>query len=592
MLAGRSLRKIDYWLVAALVITAWGTLLRLDAYTGRYGTLNHPSWARIATQDVAPLARHIRPADVRWTHVDAPYVGSDPINYLRFAREMTAFYQPHVREPIFLTAVRVSLALLDNQDAAVSLASIAGSVLLIFGAYLLGAEIASPLGGLIAALVMALDYDVIRWAPDGWRDDMFAATVAFAAWALIRFHRRPSFANGLIAGVTCGIACLTRITALSFVLPALAWIALAGNGAATRARREYAGVAIALAAAIVAPFLISCAIGTGDPLFAIDYHTVYYRAAEGMPVAHPMGVGEYLHAKLAAHPVGTLDTAATGEFVRPFVTKWTGLDRWSPRIAVVLRTLALAGLLALPFSREGRLLLVILLGALLPYAFTWNVGDGGEWRFTMHAYALYVAAAVTIVRIPEQLRSRAGVLVALRRAAMMSAAAAVAIFAYFALPWFVVREAIVQRESVSIETGPRDNCFYRRGWSHPHSAGLATVRVATSPRASVLFPLPGRGIYDVTLRVDPVAPDAGQSMTVLFNDQVVLRTALSWDPQRVGAYRIRLPEDWITAGTNQLTFIPSPMVPAAAADPRFAWLPPSEPIGLRLWYVRVVPADD
>jgi hypothetical protein len=265
------------------------------------------------------------------------------------------------------------------------------------------------------------------------------------------------------------------------------------------------------------------------------------------------------------------------------------LDPWSPRIAFVLRPLALAGLLALPFSREGRLLLVILLGSLLPYAFTWNVGDGGEWRFTMHAYALYVAAAVTIVRIPEQLRTRPGLLVALRRAAVMSVVAAAAIFAYLTLPWFVVREAIAHRDSISIETGLRDSWFYRRGWSRPHRAGLASVRVATSPRASVQFPLPGRGIYDVTLRVDPVAPDAGQSMTVLFNDQVVLRTALSWDPQRVGAYLIRLPEEWITRGTNELTLIPSPMVPAASADPRFAWLPPSASIGLRLWYVRVVP---
>src|SRR6185437_804054 len=128
-------------------------------------------------------------------------------------------------------------------------------------------------------------------------------------------------------------------------------------------------------------------------------------------------------------------------------------DPWSPRIAPALRTLALAGLLTLPFSREGRLLLLILLGSLLPYAFTWNVGDGGEWRFTMHAYALYVAAAVMILRIPGQLRTRRGVFVALRRAAVISAVAAVAMVAYLRLPWFVVREAIAHRDSVSIETG-------------------------------------------------------------------------------------------------------------------------------------------
>ena len=36
--------------------------------------------------------------------------------------------------------------------------------------------------------------------------------------------------------------------------------------------------------AVVAPYLISCAIATGDPLFAINYHTVYYRFAEQRPI--------------------------------------------------------------------------------------------------------------------------------------------------------------------------------------------------------------------------------------------------------------------------------------------------------------------
>ena len=41
------------------------------------------------------------------------------------------------------------------------------------------------------------------------------------AWAFVRLHRGPSFWTALLAGTTAGVACLTRITALSFVLPAL-----------------------------------------------------------------------------------------------------------------------------------------------------------------------------------------------------------------------------------------------------------------------------------------------------------------------------------------------------------------------------------
>ena len=53
----------------AIAITFYGGLLRLDAFVGKYGTLDHPTWARIATGDVAPLAARIRPSSVVWQRV-------------------------------------------------------------------------------------------------------------------------------------------------------------------------------------------------------------------------------------------------------------------------------------------------------------------------------------------------------------------------------------------------------------------------------------------------------------------------------------------------------------------------------------------
>ena len=44
-------------LAAALLITLYGALLRLDAFTGKYGPLDHPGWARVMTHDIAPLTR-------------------------------------------------------------------------------------------------------------------------------------------------------------------------------------------------------------------------------------------------------------------------------------------------------------------------------------------------------------------------------------------------------------------------------------------------------------------------------------------------------------------------------------------------------
>ena len=159
---------------------------------------------------------------------------------------------------------------------------------------------------------------------------------------------------------------------------------------------------------------------------------------------------------------------------------------------------------------------------------------------------------------------------------------------YLGLPWYVTREAIAHGESTSIETGERDRVFYRSGWSAPHFESI-TVRVSRGERAVVRLPLPEQRAYDIVLRIDPVAPTTPEEVDVLFNRHLVGRLQLSWNPERVGSYRLRLREDIVNAGSNELIVIPTSVMPAGSAGPRFAWLDPADRIGVRLWYVRVLP---
>jgi 4-amino-4-deoxy-L-arabinose transferase-like glycosyltransferase len=574
--------------IAAVAIALYGGLLRLDSFTGRYGTLDRPAWARVLTHDVAPVARHLRPSTVAWGRIANPYVGGDPITYLKYARAMTSFYQPHVREPVFLATTRLGLWATGGQDAGISLASAAGSVLAIFATYLLGAALVSPLAGLVAAAVIAIDYNSITWAVDGWRDDTFTAAFLLSAWAMVRLYERASFGNALLAGFTAGAACLTRITALSFVLPALFWIAMAGRSE-TRARLAYGATALVVMTALVAPFLVSCALATGDPFFAINYHTSYYRFGEGLPIDQPMSTAEYLRQKFARHPVATLEVAVNGLFVRPFNMAWDPFDIWIKGLAAALAAAALAGLAIWPFSARGRLMLIVLLGSLVPYAFTWNIGGGGEWRFTMHSVPIFaVAAASAIAAVLETVRTRPAMRPIAARAGAVAAASAAALALYIALPWFIAREAIARGEAVTLEADQRGRVFYRKGWSMAHTEGLATVRVSRDARTTVHLPLPTKRSYQVVLRVDPVAPERQDRVDVLFNQQLVGRIRLTWDPQRVGAHRVYLPIEWVKVGDNELTLIPEARVAAGSAGPRFAWLDPADTVGVRMWYVRVL----
>lgn len=579
----------------AVLVTLYGGLLRLDAFVQKYGVLERPAWARALTRDVAPLAHALRPSTFSWRPEARPYVGGDPINYIRFAREMTGFYQAHVREPVFLALTRFGLWALDGQDAAVSVASIIGSTLAIFAAYLLGSIVWSRSAGLIAATLMAIEYEMVTWAPDGWRDDTFTATVLFSAWALIRACERPSIASASLAGALCGISCLTRITALSFVLPALAWMAAAGGPAVRRARLRSAAVAFAVFALVFAPYLVSCAIGFGDPLFAINYHTVYYRHAEGRPIDQPMTAAEYVRTKITERPIAALDTIGNGLVVHPFVTKWNGYGRWIGGVGVPLQALAVAGLGALLFLAPGRLLLLILLASLVPYMLTWNLGDDA-WRFTMHAYPFYlVAAACAVAGAVRTARSlaanttprRPALARLTKRAAIVAVAAAVGTAVYFGMPWLVIREAIAYGDSTSVETGQRDFVFYRTGWSSTHKENI-TFRVSRGERSRVHIPLPAQRDYDIVLRIDPVEPAVQDRVSVLFNGHLVGLLRLSFNPERVGSYRVRV-QGHMVRESNVLTIVPGALVSAGSAGPRFAWLHPAERVGVRLWYVRVLP---
>jgi 4-amino-4-deoxy-L-arabinose transferase-like glycosyltransferase len=592
-------RSVALGCAVALITTA-GALLRVDALTARYGPLAQPAWAQALDQQVAPAARHLRPAHVSWPPETSPYVGGDPINYLRFAREMRHFYQGHVREPMFLGLTRIWLALTGDRDVAVSFASASAGTLAVPATFLVGATAVSPLVGLLAALALAIEFDAIGWSVDGWRDDTFMLFLALSAWTFLRLRQRPTVGGAVLAGVVAAGACLTRLTALSFVVPGLIWTVAASAAARPIAARR-AGLAAMVAALLVMPYLINTARVTGDPFFAINYHTRYYRHAEGLPPDESVGAVQYITAKLVNRPMATIDTAMEGLFVWPFVTKWHGFEPWRAGLGTLLRWCAAAGLVLALWSPDGRLLLVVLFASLMPVAFTWAVGGGGEWRFTQHVYPLYLVAAFAAIVLSARGASaalhRGWRPVAWRRRGIEVAGAALlaasGLLVYRALPVLVVREALAAAEPASLTAGGRDGGYFAGDWSEPRRQGSVTVRVAQAERVSLRVPLPRRtAAYRLTLRMDPAeTADPGRQprVAVFLNRRPLGQFHLRRDPQRMGTYRMQVPPELTGAPTNQLDLVASHTVPAAEAGPHYTWLPPEAPVAFRLWYVRLEP---
>jgi hypothetical protein len=402
------------WLApaAAVVIVIVAAALRFETICIMYGPFDRPAWLfELEAHTRAPIAA-LRPVNLYVGAVEHPYAGGDPINYLRFAREMSSFYDAHVREPVFVASTKLWLMAVEDQSVAVSLASAMFSTLAVWVTYLLGSYAYSRWAGLAAAFALAIERDAIGWAAEGWRDDAMMFVFVLSCYAFLRCVRAPTVLNAVFAGAVAGIACLTRITALSFLLPAVMYLVWAGfvDRRATNPQSHprshsqshwrAAAIALVVMAAIVAPYMINCAIVFGDPFYAINYHTTFYRARANQAFDRPMTVGAYLGSQLARDPLGVFSLFVQGVTTVPFTAKWIGFEYWLSNLGRVMSWFAVAGLLMFLFDRAGRFLLLMLGLSVVPYAFTWHIDGGGEWRFTMLVYPIYlIAAAMAIERV-------------------------------------------------------------------------------------------------------------------------------------------------------------------------------------------------
>ena len=558
------------------LVVLYAGLLRVDALFKSYGPYEQPRWLASMQPFVRAAASTITP-DWRWPRVTTPYIGSDPINYLKFARAMRNFYAAHAREPMFPAATRIGLMLTGDADVGISVTSITFALLTLVATYVLGASIGSPAVGLAAAAMLGLDHTAVLYAIEGWRDELFALFAISCTWAWIRLGRRPTTRNAALAGVLSGGACLTRITTFSLIAAAIFWL-LATKGAAVR--REIA-IAVVVMAGMVAPFLINCAIATGDPLYAINNHTEFYLKREGAADTTPISAVGYSLDKFESRPIAATDNALRGLFVYPFNNKWAGLDRWYPGIGAWLSYLAIAGLFAWLWFPEGRLLLVMLFGALVPFSMTWTVPGGAEWRLTLFAYAFYLIAAfwtidsaVKFARAAFRENEKPWRKLT-RKQVIQPAAIVLAIFVMagvwlVAAPYAIVNEALTHEGATMIVAGPRDRWFFVDGWSDLVSNGNVTARFAVKPAAILRIALPESRSYAVTLRLDPVDPSAAPQHIVRLslNGHHIDDIALSWNPDRIGQYDVTIPAGSFDPGTQDLEL--------RSATP------------FKLWYVRIV----
>jgi hypothetical protein len=164
------------------------------------------------------------------------------------------------------TEMNFTLAMLLAGQVAAKLMSFAYLGLAIGAVYALAARLFSRRAAVVAAALFAMT-PAIAW--QGSTTDVDAAATAYATLGLLatfEARRDDSDRLAVLAGVLCGLAVASKLTAVIAVAPALLLIVTSGR---RDARARSAG-AFALAAAVaVAPWPILRYLETGNPIFPL-----------------------------------------------------------------------------------------------------------------------------------------------------------------------------------------------------------------------------------------------------------------------------------------------------------------------------------
>jgi len=205
-------------------------------------------------------------------------------------------------------------------------------------------------------------------------------------------------------------------------------------------------------------------------------------------------------------------------------------------------------------------MLLLLGSSLLPYAFTWQIRGGGEWRFTMHAYPIFLIAAAHCVTVcAAGVRTWPASGFALSRPTVFRAIAALALAAALAaaltsLAFLRFREVLAADKKAVIAAGSRDFAFFRHDWYGAVEQDGDTTRTSRRAAGRVWVPLvPGRA-YRVTAAVAPMlrVADAAMHLRVYLNGRRVAWGEVPGD--RFSDYSFELEPDVVDSSFNVIEF--------------------------------------
>jgi hypothetical protein len=345
---------------------------------------------------------------------------------------------------------------------------------------------------------------------------------------------------------------------------------------------------------------VSNALEFGDPFYSVDFATEFYRGRAEAPVEEPLAWGYTFVERVNAHPLATLDSLIRGFTTYPIGNKWHGYTYVSRSFGVLLEAAAIAGLVLFLAFADGRLVLVVLFGALLPFAAIWETRTGAQWRFTLFAYPFYLIAAchslLALLSLVFAERRRRLASLVRSHPKRWAAFATLALAAFAAATqgrraWYylLIREAAATQGGYSVVAGGGDGWFFGDGWHAPVSAGNVTGRYSRGPAATMWIPRFPPGISAMTFRMQACSGDPApkRDVRVAVNGVEVGTLPVVWDSKRAREYEVRLPAEVAGLDWNRIDLKADGSTILEGDQPCSLGATRGQDVAFFLWYVRV-----
>lgn len=252
-----------------------------------YASLPNRAPVRQWTAPVLCAGIMLLSAYLRWeelARVAGTLLDPDAQGYRAFAEKMNffsahGFYSAHfgMREPFFISAVKLFFMLTCPSDTHLRMVSFIFSLAVVYLTYRIGREWFNEAVGIIAAFILAVHPYLIALSSRGLREELFTTLLLLFIYC---GHIKPDLsarARAVACGVLAGCLLLTRVECLPLLVLTLAGYLLI-------LRRQWnirmAAAVLVIGMVLVLPHLYNTYKRFGNPFYAINQHARFYANIE------------------------------------------------------------------------------------------------------------------------------------------------------------------------------------------------------------------------------------------------------------------------------------------------------------------------